>query len=170
MKLYFMRHAQTPGNARHVWVGRQDEDLSEAGQADLERVANELGDFTLNYIYTSPLKRALRTAEAVAERQKGLPDLRVRAALQERGFGCYEGELKTPENRARFNAEPTVETLESMQKRLGDVLNEIDALLGVMLLVSHSAVYRCLVESMGYTATPAKKQLANAEWVELKKV
>lgn len=167
MPLYFMRHAQTPGNAKKVWVGRQNEDLSEQGTVELKSVANGLATLMIDYIYVSPMQRALSTARIVAEKQKGLPVVEIRESLQERDFGCFQGQKKTPENRRKLDIEPSVETLMSMRRRLAPVLREVSTIPGNVLIISHSAVYRCIIQTMGYTATSGKRELGNTEWVEL---
>lgn len=168
MSLYFLRHAQTLGNARHVWVGRQNEDLSEQGRFEAKNVASSLAAITIDYIYASPMQRALVTARIVSEKQEIPPTIEVREGLQERDFGRFQGLRKTPERRAQLDIEPSVETLASMQQRVGSVFQEITPPAGNILLVSHSAVFRCIVQTMGCTAMPAKVELANAEWVELR--
>lgn len=162
-----MRHGQTPSNARHVWVGRQDEHLSEQGRSTLREAADRLAYVTIDYIYSSPMRRALATAHAVAEKQRVPPTLHLRVGLQERDFGRFQGLEKTLQNREQLDSDPSVETLASMQQRLAPVLREMATLQGNVLVVSHSAVYRCIVQTMHYTATPAKAALANAEWVTL---
>lgn len=167
MALYFMRHAQTPGNAKHVWVGRQNEALTEKGKLQAQNAANDLAAMAIDCIYVSPLQRALTTAHIVARKQNEPPIVEIREGLQERDFGCFQGLEKTPENRIQLDIELSVETIKSMQQRLLPVLQEITALRGNVLIVSHSAVFRCLVQAMGCTASPAKVELENAEWVEL---
>lgn len=167
MPLYFIRHAQTPGNAANVWVGRKDEGITAAGIVALNNTAKKLSAIEFNYIYTSPLQRASETAAAIAQMQRLVPKPRVRIGLQERDFGVFEGKAKTPEHRNSLDQDASVELHVSMCKRLAPVMEEVATLQGNILLVSHSAVFKCLVEHMGYTTKPEKTSLDNLEYVQL---
>ncbi|TBU97740.1 histidine phosphatase family protein [Stutzerimonas kirkiae] len=169
MALYFLRHAQTPGNATNVWVGRNDQPLSEKGRMKLEQKALELSAIDFALVLTSPLQRAHATAKAIALAQRGKVDIVVRHGLQERDFGCLEGQPKSHENRLRLQLEETVEPIESLRKRIEAVVVEAESLPGNILLVSHSAVYNCIVRTMGYRAIPARDALENLDWCELRR-
>lgn len=62
--IYLIRHAEAMGNIRRTFQGYLDEDLSPNGYAQLELLAERCKDFPFDAIYSSPLKRALLTAEA----------------------------------------------------------------------------------------------------------
>ncbi len=63
--------------------------LNERGQAQAERLAEELASTTIKAVYSSPLERAVETAEPVA-RQKGL-EIQVHPDLIEIDFGRWTG-------------------------------------------------------------------------------
>ena len=66
MKLYFIRHGETVWNTQAKLQGKSDIPLNEKGVA-LARVTGEaLADVPFAAIYSSPLKRALQTAQLVA--------------------------------------------------------------------------------------------------------
>jgi phosphohistidine phosphatase len=68
MKLYLLRHGKA--ESRSEWQGRDDDrPLTAAGEEAMRREAKELRDLdlALDVIVTSPLARARRTAEIVAE-------------------------------------------------------------------------------------------------------
>jgi broad specificity phosphatase PhoE len=62
MKLYFIRHGESLGNAQHILLGRTDLDLSELGYRQAAATAEAMRDFSIDLIYSSSLKRALNTA------------------------------------------------------------------------------------------------------------
>ncbi|SEA52361.1 histidine phosphatase family protein [Marinobacterium iners] len=167
MALYFIRHAQTLGNAANVWVGRKDESITAAGIVALNNTAEKLSAIEFNHIYTSPLQRASETAAAIAQTQRLKLEPKVRIGLQERDFGVFEGKAKTSEHRNSLDQDASVELHTSMCERLYPVMKEVAALQGNTLLVSHSAVFKCLVEHMGYVAKPEKISLNNLEYVQL---
>ena len=65
LKLLFIRHAQSIGNAQHRMEGLADSGLSQAGKIQAEKLAQRLRrDFWRpSYIYCSPLQRAVQTLE-----------------------------------------------------------------------------------------------------------
>ena len=89
MKLYFMRHGETVWNTQAKLQGKSDIPLNEKGVA-LARVTGEaLADVPFAAIYSSPLKRALQTAQLVAG-DREVPIVTDRR-LEEIGFGIWEG-------------------------------------------------------------------------------
>ena len=64
-------------------------DLNERGQAQAERLAEELASTTIKAVYSSPLERAVETAEPVA-RVKGL-EVQIHPDLNEIDFGRWTG-------------------------------------------------------------------------------
>ncbi len=167
MPVYFIRHAETQGNANNVWVGRKDEPIMTEACSDLHASAITLADLDLDVIYCSPLLRAKQTAEVIRQYQVNKPDIIVDASLQERDFGVFEGRVKTPKNRSRLDSHKSVETTSSIVKRIAPLFESFYSMNVNILVVSHSAVYKCLVEKMRYRATPEKSSLKNSEWVQL---
>ena len=55
---------------RELEVGVADPELSDAGLAQARHLAEYLSSETLDAVYASPLRRAVQTAEPLAERQK----------------------------------------------------------------------------------------------------
>ena len=89
MKLYFIRHGETVWNTQAKLQGKADIPLNQEGVA-LARVTGEaLADVPFAAIYSSPLKRALQTAQLVAG-DRDVPIVTDRR-LEEIGFGIWEG-------------------------------------------------------------------------------
>jgi broad specificity phosphatase PhoE len=87
----FLRHGQTDWNAQGRIQGRTDTDLNETGLAQARAAAQRLMGRGIQRIVSSPLKRALRTAEIVAT-ALALP-IELDEHLMERAFGGFEGRL-----------------------------------------------------------------------------
>ena len=66
MKVFLVRHAQSTANADRILGGTLDYDLTEVGQRQAERVAAFLAGKLFTAIYSSPVKRAMMTAEPIA--------------------------------------------------------------------------------------------------------
>ncbi len=67
MDVYLIRHGETQGNKEGYFRGRSDFPLNENGIEQAKALAEELKDVGIELIYTSPLSRAVKTAEILAE-------------------------------------------------------------------------------------------------------
>ena len=79
VKVYLVRHTEADGNVKEYFQGRIDSEVSEKGLLQLNALAERFREIKLDAIYSSPLKRAMATAEAV-NRHHGLeiiPDGRL---------------------------------------------------------------------------------------------
>ena len=61
-KLYFVRHGQSIGNLREIYLGHTDLDLSELGHKQAAATAEHLKNVKFDAIYSSDLLRAHNTA------------------------------------------------------------------------------------------------------------
>ena len=93
------RHGETDWNREGRFQGHADPPLNETGRAQASALAAELADFELAAVYSSPLRRALETAEAVAA-EYGLEPVAL-DALREVDVGSWQG-LTRAEVEARF--------------------------------------------------------------------
>lgn len=87
--LILVRHGQTNWNVIGRYMGWTDEDLNEEGRAQAERVASRLEGWPIVAVYSSPLRRAVRTAEAIAKR-RSVP-VETIEELGEMRIGAWEG-------------------------------------------------------------------------------
>lgn len=89
MRLILVRHGETECNRQDIWHGWDDCTLTERGRAQAEAVAARLEDEPVDVVYSSPSRRALETASAIA-RQHGLAPI-IDDGLRERNAGEFEG-------------------------------------------------------------------------------
>ena len=82
--IYLVRHAHTE------WTGDENRPLSKHGQADVDRVAEFLGELSVSEILVSPALRARQTIAVFATRT-GLP-VREVDDLRERVLGQFPGD------------------------------------------------------------------------------
>lgn len=96
--LYLVRHGETEGAEIKRYKGSLDVPMSEKGAEQIKKAAAFIfemekqrkgSDSRLSRVYSSPLSRALRSAEIIAE-PYGLKPAIV-SDLQERHFGIWEG-------------------------------------------------------------------------------
>ncbi len=89
MKVYLIRHGQTPGNAEGRYIGRTDEGLSAVGIDLIRSMAhvNARRFSQVDAVVTSPLLRCRQTAEIL------FPGIspQVDEGLRECDFGIFEG-------------------------------------------------------------------------------
>lgn len=148
--IYIIRHGETQKNKKKLLQGRSNDPLNEAGilQAQKAREYFESNNIHFEKVYTSPLIRAVRTAELIAgDTVKIITDDR----LLEMDYGPYEGtslEPPAPEVLYFFSdfvnhpAPPGMESLASVTGRLGEFLEEIrpEAVRGEDILISTHAI------------------------------
>ena len=102
--LYLVRHGETDYNRRSIVQGRGiDAVLNATGRAQAVAVAHRLAEVPFDAIYTSPLRRAAETAEAIAREQSQAPLHRL-ADLEEMAWGVFEGRPITPSVRQMLEA------------------------------------------------------------------
>jgi len=65
--LLVIRHGQTDSNISGYYMGWSQEGLNEKGYEQVKLLSDRLSNVPIDIIYSSPLKRALSTADAVAE-------------------------------------------------------------------------------------------------------
>lgn len=86
-QIHLIRHGETDGNRNH-YVGRRDLALNTIGQAQAEALADRLAGRPIGRIISSPLLRAVQTANPLADRL-GLA-VEHDAALIEFDFGLLQ--------------------------------------------------------------------------------
>ena len=128
MRLLLIRHGETPWNReRRVQGCRSDTELGQRGREQAEKIALVLRKQRVDAIYSSPLKRAVDTAKAIAQ-ACGL-GVNVASDLREIDAGELEG-LSQEELRKRYKefwkewreSDPSFplpggESLEGLQRR-----------------------------------------------------
>lgn len=88
-KLYLIRHCEALGNINGTFQGSIDEDITEKGQRQLDKLAVKCKDIPFDVIYSSPLIRAVKTAQA-ANKHHGL-EIITDSAFSEINGGEFEG-------------------------------------------------------------------------------
>lgn len=150
--IYIIRHGETEKNKAMLLQGRSDQPLNEAGVRQAERARDAFMALGVKFdrVYSSPLIRAVQTAQIVA------PDLEVLTddRLLEMDYGPYEGaslENPAPEllhffmDFVRHPAPAGMESLESVVQRLGSFLEDIRGD-GNILISTHAIAMKGALE------------------------
>jgi len=159
---FLIRHASCDGLGQMLWGRTPGIRLNEQGRLQAQQLAERFEGMKFDAIYSSPLERALETAEAIARAMK--LEVRKSDALNEIDFGEWSGktfeQLHGDERWRHFNScrstarVPGGESFLEVQNR---VVKEIDRLAqeyceGRVAIVSHADPIKAL---MGYfAATP----------------
>lgn len=87
--IYIVRHGQTAWNKEEIFRGRTDVPLDETGLKQAELVGEYFKGMEIDAIYSSPLSRALQTAQKIAQ----FNDLKVQPlpGSIDMSFGKWEG-------------------------------------------------------------------------------
>ncbi len=152
MTLPLVRHGESEGNVEGLIQGQLDKPLTDVGRVQAGAVAERFRtDGSADRIVSSPLVRALETAEAIG-RALDLP-VATDDRLMEYDFGELSG-LTVPEVNERYpgwswlvdRADTPRETLPgeegwaSFDGRIAEVLAELMALDGQTIVVTHGGV------------------------------
>jgi len=151
--IYIIRHGKTELNKANVLQGRSDYPLNGEGIHQAKEAARMLKDISFEHVFSSPLIRAIQTAEIVA------PDIQpvIDERLIEMDYGPYEGaSLKNPDPEIiRFfsdfvhNEAPAgMEQLSSVVERADAFLKDIQDLNGDILISTHAIAMKGLLECL----------------------
>lgn len=159
-----LRHGQTDWNIDFRLQGTSDIPLNETGLAQA-RAAAEAISSQWDVIVSSPLDRAVKTAQIVAERH-ALGELEIEPLLLERSFGEAEGMLYT-EWREKFSDSkvPGGESIEELEARCHRLLVHLASKYQGkrVLTVSHGALIRKLLNIASNGELPREgERLGNA--------
>jgi alpha-ribazole phosphatase/probable phosphoglycerate mutase len=156
MDIILVRHGETAWNVGEVFRGRADIELNGNGRKQAGLLGEYLREAEIEAVYSSPLKRALDTARAIAGRH-GLK-VNVDDRLNDLDFGEWEG-LTVPEVKARYadvyatwDSHPEIvslpggETLDDVRQRSLSLVDEaVSRHNGNAVLVTHRVVIKVLV-------------------------
>lgn len=159
---FLIRHASCSGLGQTLWGRTTGICLNEKGRLEAQRLADRFKGITLQAVYSSPLERALETAEAIARSMR--LEVEKNSALNEIDFGEWTGktfdELSSDERWRRFNTNRSMTTIpggESFLQVQSRVVTELERLAlqhpgAAVAIVSHADVIKAAV---GYfAATP----------------
>ncbi len=91
MKVYLVRHGETEWNSMRKLQGQTDIPLNNYGIELAEITAKALDDIDFDYIYSSPLIRAIQTAEILRGDRK--LEIHTDDRMKEINFGTCEGDI-----------------------------------------------------------------------------
>jgi probable phosphoglycerate mutase len=157
LEIILVRHGETAFNAAETFRGRADVPLNETGLKQAQLLGEYLAAEKINIVYSGPLQRAVKTAEAIAAPQQ----LKVHIVENLSDIDCGEWQgLTLKEVKEKFDDvyQDWLDTPEQVRlpggESLADVRNRAlpfvqDAVTrcreGKIVLVSHRAVNKVLI-------------------------
>lgn len=90
MRIYLIRHSESIDDIENCYGGIADFDLTEQGKQKVKEKKNEIANYGIEKIYTSPYKRAYQTAQILNENIK--VELKVIEDIRElNSYGVLSG-------------------------------------------------------------------------------
>lgn len=156
VEVFLCRHGRTQLNAAGFLRGRLNPDLDVTGQAEARALAQHLAPARITRVVTSPLLRALHTAEAVAA-PAGAP-VKTDIRLIDRDYGDFAGKPARDvlSRYGDYDSAPGVEKLASLRARANAVFADLAAGPGPVAVITHDAVMRLLAEELHWSQEPAE--------------
>ncbi len=155
-ELILARHGETVWNVEKIYRGRTDVNLDELGIKQAELMGKYLSNWELEAVYSSPLRRAIDTANIIARYQK--IGVHIAQGLIDFDYGEWqslsEQEVKrlypTLYNEWHYHPHKVKmlggESLEDVKRRAMGVVNDVlSKYQGNVILVSHRVVNKVLI-------------------------
>ena len=135
LRVFFIRHGESEGNAQGIMQGLKDFPLSETGRSQSQAAGKWLLDKDIDEVFTSPLIRAKQTAEIIAATLTK-PAPTVVNTLRELDAGLFSGctaaeiQREFPDawqafRRHSWEEVPDAESVQSLWDRACSVWNKI---------------------------------------------
>jgi broad specificity phosphatase PhoE len=171
MALYFVRHGESTNNASNLFTGRANPFLTQRGEEQAAKTAEEIKALGgISYVVSSPLIRAVKTAEIIAEAIGYGKPIETDERIIEYDLGELESTTWRKIPREEFSKIKGIEPPAKFQERLIDFLDEYKDKRNNILIVGHGGVYR-MIEATRLNLDPASfhevDRPGNASYIEL---
>lgn len=156
MELILARHGETAWNVEQVFRGTIDVELNETGVQQARLLAEYLKDRPVTAVYSSPLQRAVKTAEEIANQFQ--QEVKIVRGLIDIDFGAWNGlpvrevEEKYPDLYKEWTETPEKvefpygESLEAVAYRAKELIDSIVYMnSGTVVAVSHRVVLKVII-------------------------
>lgn len=168
--IYIVRHGQTDWNVKKRNQGRIDIELNENGIKQALEIKEKLSNVKFDKVYSSPLKRAYKTARIITNQEIILDE-----RIIERSNGELEGKLVSEIDKSIDFNDPLIgfgiENINDFRKRINEFFQEITTKYKGknVLVVTHAGVSiyaKCFFEGEPRDGDYDKLKLKNCEILE----
>lgn len=145
-QVYLVRHGETAWSITGQHTGRSDIALTAHGEEQARGLVGRLRGLSFNYVFSSPLRRALRTCELAGFGSRATLD----PELVEWDYGDYEGHTLAEIHKIQPGWElfrdgcPGGESVAQISARVDRVVSRLRELEGQVLLFSSGHLLRVL--------------------------
>lgn len=136
--LYVFRHGQTEDNAKFIFSGWRDPDITDKGKEQALVLAPKLANKKIHMLVASTQQRAIKTMQLAISQNEQAKNLEIHTdpRIKERSYGDLQGKskleyyLENPEGLAEMrrsftNIVPGGESIEMVCKRVAEFCDEI---------------------------------------------
>ena len=148
MRVYMVRHGETDWNLDGRVQGREDIPINSNGIKQAIDTAGAFHDKNIELIITSPLIRARKTAEIIADKLGGQVEVKVDDGLIERDFGIRSGmTIDKKKTFDLFDIEEDGEPLDEVKARVIATINHYASQYkdSNLIMVSHGAAINAVL-------------------------
>jgi broad specificity phosphatase PhoE len=160
LKLYLLRHGETPYSQEGAYCGTLDAELTPEGHEMAQAFADAYSSVNWTDVYVSPMKRTIATAQPLCDAIA--KPMQIRDGLKEINYGAWESQdsdyikQRYEQDYIHWMTEPAWnaptggETSVQIANRAMAVIAEIQAKYkdGNILIVSHKATIRIIICSL----------------------
>ena len=159
--IFLVRHGETVDNARQIMQGQTPGELNEQGREQARQVAERLATEEIDAVVASDLRRAIQTAEYIAEPHH-LPVVTT-PLLRERDWGSFTGRF-IPDLRGEVWPDD-IETEEAMMQRAHDFLKKMTATYEGkrVVAVGHGIINKAILAVYASCSMKEVQRMMNAE-------
>ena len=155
--IYIVRHCEAEGNILKIYQGITDMDITKQGEKQLEKLEERFNDINLDAVYTSPLIRTVKTANAI-KGSKEIPIIEDKGLIEISGGiiegkpfkecfeeidGFYDMWYNRPEDLSLPQSEPMAAAYERIYNTVLKIAKENDG--KTIACATHGGVIRCLI-------------------------
>lgn len=163
---YIVRHGETEWNTKQLLQGHADSPLTKNGEEQVEKLAKRFAVLKFDYVFSSDLLRAKRTAELLTIEKKLA--INTTQLLRERSFGKYEGkprEIFQAENKELIKKYESLSQAEQWKFKYAQDMESSEEIIGRLLtflretavtyegknilVVTHGGTIRTLLKHLG---------------------
>ena len=160
MKVLLQRHGESVSNKQNLFTGMMDKELSELGIKQGELASKYIiNNYTVDKIYSSPLKRAVQTAQFTADKLQ--KQIIIKNDLVEYFAGDWEGKVlsdikvlypkesdiwaKDLSKVETPNGQKMTDFYDIKRKAFNEIIEENKGFDGTILIVGHVIALMCII-------------------------
>ena len=157
MKLILVKHGETIANSEKILQGNDGDSLTEKGRQQAKEVGKHLKDHhKIEMVFCSPLDQCVETLDNILEEFPIEGEIFMSNLIEERDFGEYTGvehhmmNWNEVNENNKINRQMGVESLESLEKRIGLFLEDLklENPEANVLVISHEEPIKMMINKL----------------------